>query len=881
MPDVIINFKAQVTGNEDVVNALVEQGKVEQSTADSVKKANAAFAEQAKITQEDASAIAKLNEQLKNIPKALAGVNAREMKQLADQIKAGTLSVNAFDTSVSLARKQLANLPKDSEAFGKLQDEIKANIVVNENLNKSFKSTRAELRAMRETIFQLEEAGLDGTKAFENLAIEAGKLDDAAGDVQARIKTLASDTFKFDVALQATSALTAGFSVAQGAAALLGNESEELQKTLLKVNAAIAILNGLQQIQALTQKETALSIGVTVALQKISTLQTNLQSAAESRFIVVRYAAIAAQTVLNAVMAANPAGIIIFAIAALATAVLALTRDTEDASEAQRNYNLQLEVSLGLTREYASAVAAAGEVIVAQLEAEGAAQADIRRARINNLREQLRIQEEGAKRASANFAKANDQYRQKVKEEKDISVEEREARQDAYDLANEAQAAANDTRRRLEIAELNNIRDTNKEKVEDAKKALEDQKKAHQESLKARQDALRDNVAAAQADVLNARDRRVKLVAEMVLANAQMRLALSEDNIGRGARLLAEVQQGEAIRKARAEFFGELEKLDNKNTNARIKAEDKDFQKRLAFNQRRLEAEQDTAQASVRITEDEIAAKLAAQQRLIAFQIQAAQVLASSVVEISRNQIDRELSELDARRAKEQELLKRQLDAQAISQEEYDKRVLASQERFDEKSRALKRRAAQQEKQLALFQATIAQSLAVLSVIRDQTIPVALKPAFIALAVAQALAQIAAIASRPIPAFKKGTKNAPGGPSLIGEAGAELFHSGGKWGYAASAQIVNLTPGAKVIPAPDTAKILSNYNVPQPAGLSQYHVDSYGGIKIDYKKLGRVIGKEVGRLPLTEWSYDERGVTKRQTSVANRIAHTQKRYRSK
>jgi hypothetical protein len=852
MPDVIINFKAQVTGNEDVVNALVEQGKLEQSTADSVKKTNAAFSEQAKITQQDASAIAKLNEQLKNIPKALAGVNAREMKQLGDQIKAGTLSVNAFETSIALARKQLAGLPKDSEAFAKLQDELKANIVVNENLNKSFKSTRAELRAMREAIFQLEDAGLDGTKAFENLSIEAGKLDDAAGDVQARIKTLASDTFKFDVALQATTALTAGFSIAQGAAALLGNESEELQKTLLKVNAAIAILNGLQQIQALTQKETALSIGLTVALQKISTLQTNLQSAAESRFIVVRYAAIAAQTVLNAVMAANPAGIIIFAIAALATAVLALTRDTEDASEAQKKYNLQLEVSLGLTREYTSAVAAAGEVIVAQLEAEGAAQADIRKARIDNLREQLRIQEEGANRASANFAKANEQYRQKVKEEKSISVEEREARQEAYDLANDAQAAANDTRRRLEIAELNNTRDTNKELKEEAKKATEDAKKANEDAKKARQDALRDKVAEAQADVLNARDTRVKLVAEMILANAQMRLALAEDNIGPGARLLAEVQQGEAIRKARAEFFGDLQEIETDFSKY-------GFQKRLEDNQKRLQADQQAAQTSIRITEDEVNAKIAAQQRLVAFQIQAAQVLASSIVEISRNQSEREL---------------------AVLQDRLDRGII-TQEQYEQKTRAIKRRAAQQEKQLALFQATIAQSLAVLAVIKDQTIPVALKPVFIALAVAQALAQIAAIASRPIPAFKKGTKNAPGGPSLIGEAGGELYHSAGKWGYAASAQIVNLSPGAKVIPAPDTARILSNYNIPQPAALSQYHVDSYGGIKIDYKKLGRVIGREVGKLPLTQWSYDERGVTKRQTNVSNRIAHTNKRYSSK
>lgn len=857
MPDVIINFKAVATGQEDVISGLVEQGKAEAAVVAGVQKANSAFQEQQKIVNQDATAFDKLAKSMAGVPKSIATNSLKELEALQKSVKAADLSVDAFATSAAIARKELEALPKGTEAYKKLEAEIKASIVINENLNKTFSSTRAELRAMRETIFQLEEAGLDGTKVFDNLAIEAGKLSDAAGDVQARIKTLSSDTFKFDVALQATSALTAGFSVAQGAAALLGDESEDLQRTLLKVNAAIAILNGLQQIQALTQKETALSIATSVALQKISVLQTNLQSAAESRFIVVRYAAVAAQTVLNAVMAANPAGVILFAIAALATAVVALTRSTESAAEAQQKLNQGLEISINLANEYAQAVAQAGDVIVAQLEAEGAAQAEIRKARINNLREQLNIQEQAEARAKANYAAANKNLEDAAKKGRDIEKEDREARVEAYDLANDAVKAAAETRRQIEIAELNNIRDTNKEKAEAEKERAEDIKRASEQAIKARQDALRDQVAAAQAEVLNARDTRVKLVAEMVLANAEMRLALADPNIGPGARLLAETQQGEAIRKARAEFFGELETVEVAGTERIKNINDKAFQERLAQNQRRLESEQETAQASIAIAEEEAAKKAEISRRLQELQINTALTLATAVTEIARNQAEREIQQLQQR-----------LDQGLISQEQ-----------FEQKSNAIKRRSAQQEKQLALFQATIAQSLAVLSILKDQTIPTATKPVFIALAVAQAIAQIAAIASRPIPAFKKGTKNAPGGLSLIGEAGAELYYNKGEWKYAGGAQIVNLDRGDKVIPAMETRQIMAAYSVPTPSLPKQIQQSEYGGVVIDYDKLGAVIGREVGRLPIHYNKWDQDGYSSYQGRVSNFRSHQNNRYR--
>jgi hypothetical protein len=136
-----------------------------------------------------------------------------------------------------------------------------------DNLGKSGKSLTGQLRGLKQELAALEAAGQDGTDAFNKLLISAAKLEDQIGDTRDRVRILASDTFKFDAAVGATQALASGFEVAQGAAALFGSESEDLQKSLLKVQAAIAVANGVQQIAALVTEQSAVKTAVLTAAQ--------------------------------------------------------------------------------------------------------------------------------------------------------------------------------------------------------------------------------------------------------------------------------------------------------------------------------------------------------------------------------------------------------------------------------------------------------------------------------------------------------------------------------------------------------------------------------------------------------------------------------------
>jgi hypothetical protein len=119
-------------------------------------------------------------------------------------------------------------------------------------------SAKQRLRELQKTLIDMSLAGQEGTKAFKEMEREAGKLKDQIGDTSQRIKTLASDTVRIDTVVSAVQGITAGFQIAQGAAALFGSENEDLQKSLLKVQGAMALATGVQQVANLLNKDSIL-----------------------------------------------------------------------------------------------------------------------------------------------------------------------------------------------------------------------------------------------------------------------------------------------------------------------------------------------------------------------------------------------------------------------------------------------------------------------------------------------------------------------------------------------------------------------------------------------------------------------------------------------
>jgi hypothetical protein len=100
---------------------------------------------------------------------------------------------------------------------------------------------------------------------------EAGRMQDEIGDTRAEIGYFASDTRRLDAAIGGAQAVAAGFGLIEGSMAALGVESEDMQKTMMKLQGAMLALNSLQTITTLLQKESALVQGALAASQNAYT----------------------------------------------------------------------------------------------------------------------------------------------------------------------------------------------------------------------------------------------------------------------------------------------------------------------------------------------------------------------------------------------------------------------------------------------------------------------------------------------------------------------------------------------------------------------------------------------------------------------------------
>lgn len=107
------------------------------------------------------------------------------------------------------------------------------------DLRKELKETQAELSKTKV-----------GTKEYQEQLEKLGSIKDDIGDLRDVIGSLNPEG-KVQAFSNVAGKLAGGFQAATGAAALFGSESKDLEKTLLKVQAATAFAQGIQSVTAL------------------------------------------------------------------------------------------------------------------------------------------------------------------------------------------------------------------------------------------------------------------------------------------------------------------------------------------------------------------------------------------------------------------------------------------------------------------------------------------------------------------------------------------------------------------------------------------------------------------------------------------------------
>ena len=111
----------------------------------------------------------------------------------------------------------------------------------------SVKSLKAQLKEAQNDVQVLSEKFGAASEQAINAARRAAELKDAIGDAKALTDAFNPDR-KFQAFSSAISGVVGGFAALQGAQALLGAESEDLQKALVKVQAALALSQGINSI---------------------------------------------------------------------------------------------------------------------------------------------------------------------------------------------------------------------------------------------------------------------------------------------------------------------------------------------------------------------------------------------------------------------------------------------------------------------------------------------------------------------------------------------------------------------------------------------------------------------------------------------------------
>lgn len=315
-------------------------------------------------------AAAALEKDLKKITDSFRGVSK------SGDLKAITAQLKTFLTALKTESRPEV-IKAYTVAVGELETEVEKLKNGQGGAASATKSLKLELRELTASIAAATLEGKNSGPEFQAMVDRAGEIKDAMGDAASQINTFASDTAKLDETIGIVTGVAAAFSIAQGATALLGNESKELQEALVRVQAAQAILNGLTEVSNLLEKQSAAYKAVSRVQSLAAAAAKSLETAAESKNILIRGAAILSQKALNAVMKANPVFILIGAFTLLGGALAFFSTRSKDAANNSELLNLRLEEQNRILEGNLKAIDDAGEIRLARMKQQGATEAQL------------------------------------------------------------------------------------------------------------------------------------------------------------------------------------------------------------------------------------------------------------------------------------------------------------------------------------------------------------------------------------------------------------------------------------------------------------------------------------------------------------------------
>lgn len=329
---------------------------------------------------------------------------SRSVQELSKEIQNNIKDSQEQEGSLRGLRAQLSNLTKEFDSLSRAERQGDVGRAKMEEINRittelkaaeeetqrfyrnvgnypDVKPLETQLGEIKKQLAQLKYEGKDNTEEFAALAAEASNMKDALADVEQQINATASDTKGLDTAVMGLTTVMGGLTLLGPMFADGSEEAEKFNKILQKMQAVMMILNTLRTIQNNTQKQGLLyqagekvQLAATTALKKLDAKVTTQQTGAT-------IAQTAAQKVLNAVMKANPIGLLVAGVAALTAGAVALTKAIGGSNEEFERQQQLIEASQAALESHARAY----EANISLMEKVGASSEKVMLARIKGL----------------------------------------------------------------------------------------------------------------------------------------------------------------------------------------------------------------------------------------------------------------------------------------------------------------------------------------------------------------------------------------------------------------------------------------------------------------------------------------------------------------
>ena len=248
----------------------------------------------------------------------------------------------------ALREKLIAKINANKEALKGMSDEVskqRDNIgnyksALDGLANGAFPSVGAAMKQVRNELTQLEALQASGVQLtaeqkqrYNDLNVAMGQLKDVQGDISARTKILADDYRGMTAAMESVKLGVNIVTSLKAVTALLGDENEELAKTMAQIVAIQQTLNTITQIQNQLNKDGIIQTNLRMLAERDLTNATIAQTAATKASIVAMKTLQALQTAGKGIIGVF--GAALFGMVKMIKDVVTNTNKAEEAQKAQ------------------------------------------------------------------------------------------------------------------------------------------------------------------------------------------------------------------------------------------------------------------------------------------------------------------------------------------------------------------------------------------------------------------------------------------------------------------------------------------------------------------------------------------------------------------